>query len=358
MNFKWNEEQEMIRDMARDFGQSEVSKALVRQMEDDEKGFPAGLWKKMADLGWMGLPFPESYGGSGAGFMDLLVLLEEMGRACIPGPFFSTVLLAGMSILKGGSEEQKREWLPAIAKGDLIATLALTEPDFGFQPSCVKAQAVLEGNHYRLNGTKLFVPNAHIADRIIVVVRTLEGITLFLADSREEGIAIAPLKTISGEKECEIVLRNVKIPDKNILGQAGKGWDTVNQVLLRASIAKSAEIVGMAGKMLDMTVEHAKQRVQFGRPIGSFQIIQTYCAHMMTEVETSRLMAYQAGWMVDQGIPCAKEAAIAKGWASNACRRVAAFAQQIHGAIGFTGEYDLGLYYKRLKAAELALGDE
>jgi len=358
MNFKWNEEQEMIRDMARDFGQAEVSKALVRQMEDDEKGFPETLWRKMADLGWMGLPFPESYGGSGAGFMDLLVLLEEMGRACIPGPFFSTVLLAGMSIWEGGNEEQKREWLPAIAKGEWIATLALTEPDLGFEPPYVKAQAVLEGDHYRLSGTKLFVPNAHIADKIIVVARTPEGISLFLADSRSEGIDITPLKAISGDKECEVAFHGAKIPEKNILGQAGKGWDMVDRVLLRARIAKSAEIVGMAGKMLDMTVEHAKQRVQFGRPIGSFQIIQTYCAHMMTEVETSRLMTYKAGWMVDQGIPSAKEAAIAKGWASSACRRVAAFAQQIHGAIGFTGEYDLGLYYRRLKAAELALGDE
>jgi alkylation response protein AidB-like acyl-CoA dehydrogenase len=358
MNLQWNEEQEMIRKMARDFGESEVSKALVRQMESDERGFPESLWKKMADLGWMGLPFPEEYGGSGAGFVDLLVLLEEMGRACIPGPFFSTVLLAGMSIWEGGREEQKKEFLPRIARGDQIATLALTEPDPGFEPSDVKAQAVLEKNHYRLNGTKLFVPDAHIADQIICVARTAEGITLLLADSRSEGIGITPLKTISGEKECEVVFRDVKIPERNVLGSAGKGWDAVDQVLLRARIAKSAAIVGMAGKMLDMTVEHAKQRVQFGRPIGSLQIIQTYCAQMMTEVETSRLMAYKAGWMVDRRIPCVKEASIAKGWASSASRRVAAFAQQIHGAIGFTGEYDLGLYYKRLKAAELALGEE
>jgi alkylation response protein AidB-like acyl-CoA dehydrogenase len=358
MDFGFSEEQEMIKKMVRDFGETECPKSLVRQMEQDEKGFSADTWKKMAELGWMGLPFPEKYGGSGASFLDLMVLIEEIGRACVPAPFFSTVMLGGMTLLIGGSEEQKQELLPGISMGEIIVTLALNEVDAKYEPSAIKTEAVSEGQGFRINGTKLFVPDAHVARWIICAAKSSEGITLFLIDSKSKGVEITPLKTLAGNKECEVVLHDVQIPAKNVVGRPGKGWEIVEAVLTRAKVAKCVEIVGMAQKSLEMTVEHAKQRIQFGHPIGSLQIIQTYCANMMTDVETTKLITYEAAWMLSQGRPCAREVMIAKGWASSASRRVAALSQQVHGAMGFTAEYDLGLYYRRLKAAELVFGDE
>ena len=357
MNFGFSEEQEMIKEMVRDFGETECPKSLVREMEKDEKGFSEKLWKKMAELGWMGLPFPEPYGGSGATFLDLMVLAEGMGRACLPGPFFSSVVLGGMSILLGGREEQKQELLPRIASGEMIVTLALNEVDPRYEPSAIKTEAARDDQGFRINGTKLFVPDAHLANWIILAAKAKEGVTLFLVDPKSKGVEITLLKTFSG-KECEVVVRDVRVPEKNVLGGPGKGWEVVEGVLARAKMVKCAEIVGLAQRSLEMTAEHAKQRVQFGHPIGSLQIIQTYCAHMMTDVEATRLITYRAGWMLSQGVPCSREVTIAKGWASGASRRVAAFAQQVHGAMGFTEEYDLGLYYRRLKTAELLFGEE
>jgi alkylation response protein AidB-like acyl-CoA dehydrogenase len=358
MDFGFSDEQEMIKQMARDFGETECPKSLVRRMEEDETGFSADLWKKMAELGWMGLPFPEKYGGSGASFHDLIVLIEEMGRACVPGPYFSTVLLGGMTLLIGGSEEQKRDLLPRISTGEIIVTLALNEEDARYESSAIKTEAAIEGEKVLINGTKLFVPDAHVADWIICVAKTRGGITLFLIDPKSKGVEITSLKTLAGNKECEVVLRDVNASLKDVVGAVDRGWEIVEAVLARAKIAKCGEIVGMAQKSLEMTADHAKQRVQFGHPIGSLQIIQTYCANMMTDVETTRLITYEAAWMLNQGLPCNREVIIAKGWASGASRRVAALAQQVHGAMGFTGEYDLGLYYKRLKAAELIFGGE
>ncbi|MEW6034570.1 MAG: acyl-CoA dehydrogenase family protein [Chloroflexota bacterium] len=363
MNLALSEEQEMLRKMARDFLANECPKKLVREMEGDEKGYSPELWKKMAELGWMGLVLPEEYGGGAGTFLDLAILLEEMGRACLPGPFFSTVVLGALTLVDAGSEEQKRKLLPQVAAGKAILTLALTEPSATWNAGGVTLKAVHEGDHYLLSGTKLFVPDAHVADRLIVVARTgggkkpEEGITLFLVDARSPGIRFEVLKTIASDKQCEVAFDKVKVAAEDVVGKVGQGWEVVEKVLRRAAVAKCAEMVGGAQQVLEMTVQYAKDRVQFERPIGSFQAIQHHCANMVTDVDGARLIAYEAAWLVSEGLPCAKEVAMAKAWVSDAYRRVVVLGHQVHGGVGFTKDHDMELYYRRAKAGELAYGD-
>jgi len=363
MDFGLSEQQEMLRRMARDFLSTECPKQLVREMEEDEKGYLPELWQKMAQLGWQGLPFPEEYGGSGGTFLDLAVLLEEMGRACLPGPFFSTVVLGGLTILDAGNEEQKRESLPRIAGGERIMTLALTESSGRYDAADMGVEATLSKEQYVINGTKLFVPDAHIADWIICVARTSrgerpeEGITLFLVRSGSRGMVCNLLPSLAKDRQCEVVFDKVGVPEKNILGEADQGWIEVGKVLQRAAVAKSIEMVGGAQQVLELSVNYAKERVQFDRPIGSFQAVQHHCANMAVDVDTARLLAYQAAWRLSEGLPCELEVAMAKAWVSEACRRVASLGHQVHGAIGFTRDHDMQLYSRRAKAAEIAFGD-
>lgn len=363
MDFSLNEQQEMLRKMARAFLTQECPKSLVKEMAKDDKGYTPELWNKMSALGWMGLVIPEKYGGMGGNFLDLAVLLEEMGRACLPGPFFSTVILGGLTILEAGSEEQKKEFLPKITQGELILTLALTEPSASYSPDAAQVAAKAKNGSYIIDGTKLFVPDAHIADYLICVVRTRkgkspdDGISLFLVDVKNPRISCTLLKTIAGDKQCEVILDKVEVPKGNMLGELHQGWSYISQILEKATIAKCAEMVGGAQQALEMAVSYAKERVQFGRPIGSFQAIQHYCANMLTDVDGCRFVTYQAAWRLSEGLPAAREVSIAKAWTSEAFRRTTALAHQIHGAIGFTEDHDLPLYFKRAKSWELAFGD-
>ncbi len=356
MDFSLNEEQEMLRKMARDFLTDQCPKSLVREMAKDERGYPPELWKGMAGLGWMGLAFPERYGGSGGSFLDLTVLLEEAGRACLPGPFFSTVVLGGLTILEAGNEEQKQELLTKVSKGELLFTLALTEPGASNESSTIAVKAIPDNNNYIINGTKLFVPDAHIADYIICVARTTEGISLFLVDAKSSGIESTVLKTIDGNKQCELIFADVKVPKKEVLGELGHGWAAVEKVIERAKVAKCADMVGISQQALEMAVDYAKQRVQFGVPIGSFEVIQHYCADMAIDVDGSRFITYDAAWRLSEGISCAKEVAIAKAWVSEACQKVVSQAIHIFASIGMSEDHDMPLYFKRAKAAELAFG--
>ncbi len=363
MDFAFNEEQEMLKKMARDFLVAKCPKAFVREMEEDEKGYSADLWREMAEVGWLGLVFPERYGGIGGSFLDLAVLLEEMGRACLPGPLFSTVVLGGLTILDVGSEQQKKEFLPPISRGELIMTLALTEPSAGYDAASVDLRAVADKDEYILDGIKLFVSDAHICNYMICVARTREGepaedgITLFLVDAKSPGISYTLLKTIASDKQCEVVFDKVRVPKGNILGELDRGWSEVKRIMLRAAASKCAEMVGGAQQALEMTVSYAKERVQFDHPIGSFQAIQHHCANMATDVDGSRFVTYEAAWMLSEGLPCQKEVSIAKAWVSEAYRRVGLLGHQIHGGIGFTKDHDMQLYFRRAKAAELAFGD-
>ena len=360
MKLALTEEQEMLRKTARDFLTDKCSKKLVKQMEESDTGYSGELWQDMAELGWIGLAFPGKYGGGDMSFLDLAVLLEEMGRACLPGPFFSTVVLGGMSILGIGSEEQKQEYLPSLIRGQKIFTLALTEPGHhNYDASSITAKAARDDDNYIISGTKLFVPDAHIADYLLCVARAKPkgGITIFLVDAKGPGMKCTVLKTMAGDKLCEVVFDQVPVPRANILGRLSQGWGTVQKVIERAAVGKCCELVGNIQRVLEMTVDYAKERKQFDHPIGSFQVIQHYCADMATDVDSARFSTYQAAWMLREGLPCTKEVAVAKAWAVEASERVFALAHQIHGAIGVTIEHDLHYYTRRAKAAELAFGD-
>ena len=363
MDLGLSEEQEMLKTSARDFLQKECPKQLVKQLDESDEGYSPELWRKMADLGWIGLVFPEEYGGSGGSFLDLVVLFEEMGYNILPGPFFSTVVLGALAILTAGNEEQKKEFLPKVANGKMILTLALTEPSARYDAASVKTAAVAQNGEYVVNGAKLFVPDANVADCILCVARTKgevgpeDGITVFLVDGKSPGVKCTLLKTLARDKQCEVIFENVRVPKDNILGKLGGGWPVVENVLQKATVAKCAEMVGGAQAVLEMAVSYAKERVQFNRPIGSFQAIQHYCANMVTDVDGSRFVTYKAAWKVNEGLPAAMDVAVAKAWTSEAYGRVTLLGHQIFGAIGFTMDHDMHLYYRRAKASEMMFGD-
>lgn len=363
MNLVLSEEQEMLRTSGRDFLTDKLPKTTVKEIEQSEKGYSPELWQEIAGLGWMGLAFPEKYDGADMNFLDLAILIEEMGRACLPAPFFSTVVLGGLSILDAGSEAQKQEYLPRIAGGEAIFSLALTEPSARYDAAAVSVKATAQGDSYVLDGIKLFVPYAHIADYMLVVARTddkakpEDGITVFIVDAKSPGINTTVLKSMSPDKPCEVVFNQVNVAAANILGQLNQGWNVVQKILERAAVAKCCEMVGGMQQVLDMTVDYAKERKQFGRPIGSFQIIQHYAVDILTDMEGLRLSTYQAAWRVSEGLPCAEQVAIAKAWAGEASERVISLSHQIHGAIGWTVDHDLHYYTRRAKAAEATFGN-
>jgi len=363
MNLALSEEQEMLKKMASDFLTDNFPKKTVKELEASELGYSPDLWKQMAELGWMGLAFSDKYGGSGMSYLDLMILVEEMGRACLPGPYFSTVILGGFTINEAGSEEQKQRYLPGIASGADIWTLALTEPNGRYEAAAIETRATAGRDGYVISGTKMFVPDANVAGRMLVVARTDEkappekGLSVFIVDAKAAGVKSTVLKTIAEDKLCEVVFSAVKVPADALLGPLNGGWDIVKSIMRRAAVAKCCEMAGCIQQALDLTVSYSKDRKQFDRPIGSFQIIQHYCADMLADVEGTRLSAYQAAWMLSEGMACDLEVAVAKAWAGEACQRVMALAHQIHGAIGVTIDHDLQYYTRRAKAAEVTFGD-
>jgi len=363
MDLGLSEEQEMLKASARDFLQKECPKRLVRQLDESDEGYSSELWQKMAKQGWMGLVFPEKYGGNDGSLLDLTVLLEEMGYNIVPGPFFSTVVLGGLTILAAGSEEQKTEFLPKVASGEMILSLALTETTASYHAASVKTEAIARDGEYVITGIKLFVLNANVADYILCVARTKEtknpeyGITIFLVDAKSQGVKCNLLRTVARDKQCEVIFDNVTVPKKNIIGRPDEGWPIMKDVLEKATVVKCAEMVGGAQAALDMAVNYAKERIQFGRPIGSFQAIQHHCANMVTDVSGSRFITYKAACKVSEGLPAIADVAIAKTWTGEAYGRVTLLAHQIFGAIGFTMDHDIHLYYRQAKAGEIIFGD-
>jgi alkylation response protein AidB-like acyl-CoA dehydrogenase len=364
MDLGLDEQQEMLKRTARDFLEKECPKSLVRAMEEDERGYSPELWKKMADLGWQGLVIPEEYDGLGQSFLDLSILLEEMGRALLPGPFFSTVVTGALPLMQFGTPEQKKTYLPRIASGELIMTFAQTEASATYEPQGIReTKAVKQGDKFVINGTKLFIHNAHVSDVLLVAARTREGqdprdgITVFIVNAKDPGITYNQLKTIASDKQSEVTFKDVAVSQKDVLGQVDRGWEVVDHVMLWGAAAKCAEMLGGAQKVLDMTVDYAKQRVQFGRPIGSFQAVQHHCANMAVDVDGSRYITYEACWTLSEGLDARQLISMAKAWVSDAYRRVAATGHQVHGGIGFTKDHDMQLYFRRAKAGELAFGD-
>jgi len=364
MDFGFSEEQEMLRKSARDFLAKECAMTYVRQMMEDERGFRDEQWQQMAGLGWMGLILPEEHGGAGLDFVDLIVVLEEMGRVVLPGPFFSTVVLGGVALLEGGSAVQKKELLPKLAAGKLRVTLAQLEPSARWDAEGIALEARPAGGGYKLSGTKLFVPDAHTADLLIVAGRApgstgAEDVSLFLVDAKAPGVTTTLLKTMDQTRKlCEVALRDVSVPAERVLGPAGQGWKLLERVTDRGKVGLCAEMCGGAQKVLEMSVDYAKVREQFGRPIGSFQAIQHKCANMLVEVESSKSATYYAAWAVANDVPEGPlAAAMAKAYCSDAYRHTSGEGIQIHGGIGFTWEHDMHIYFKRAKSSEVTFGD-
>ena len=362
MDLTLTEEQEMLRKQARGFLENECPKSLVREMED-ERGYSPQLWRKMAELGWLGLVFPEEYGGIGGSFLDLTILLEEFGRALVPSPFLPTVVYCGLPILAAGTVEQKQDFLPKIAAGEIIMSLAWTEPSASYRPSGIAVEATPSGDDYIISGTKLFVPDAHIADWLLCVTRTgesekeEEGVTIFLMDAKSSGLSYTPLSSLASDKQFEVVFDGVRVPKRNMLGELDYGWEIMEKAMGKAAIAQCALMVGGAQQVLEMSVAYASERVQFGRPIGSFQAIQHKCANMSIDLDGARFTTYRAAWELSEGLPATTEVAIAKAWTSEAYRRICAEGHQIHGALGFSKDHDMQLYFRRAKVWEVTFGN-
>jgi len=365
MNFGFNDEQELLRSTARKFFDNECPSTMVRALMEDSSGMTPELWKKLAEQGWLGLIAPEEHGGMALGIVDLVVLLEEMGRAVVPGPFFSTVLLGGLALLEAGNDAQKKAWLPKICSGEARATLAWMEPSAEMGAAGITLPAAAKGSGFTLNGTKLFVHDAHTADVIVVAARTAsgqnpeDGISLFLVPTGTPGLAVTLLPTMDQTRKlCEVTLTNVALGGDAIMGALGAGGKALARVIDRATVGLCAEMCGGAQKVLDMTVEYAKIRHAFGRPIGSYQGVKHRAADMLVDVENSKSITYYAAWAMDEGVPEGPLAvSMAKAYVSDAYRRVSGAGIQLHGGIGFTWEHDLHLYFKRAKGSEFTFGD-
>ena len=363
MDTSFTEEQIMLRKSTADFLVEKYPEAKVREIEESDTGHDPEIWRGMAELGWMGLVIPEEYEGMGMTFQDLTIVLEEMGRNIAPGPFFCTVLEGAYPILDAGSEEQKKEFLPKIANGELIFTMALLEADDIHDASGIAVKATPKGDGFVINGIKLFVEQAINADYMIVVTRTREGaspedgITLFIVDAKSPGIHCEVIPTIGMEKLCEVSFKDVAVPKKNILGELDKGLPIVDKVMERAAIAKASESLGAMDGIVPMTNDYLKDRVQYDEPLARFQALQHIMADMFISLTTSKYLVYKAVWMESEGLPCAKEVAMAKSYVNQNYKELSRWMIRLYGGNGTHREFKPGLYYRRAKAASIAFGD-
>jgi alkylation response protein AidB-like acyl-CoA dehydrogenase len=362
MDFAFSEEQEMLRRSARDFLAKECSSKVVRKLMESSDPYDEGLWQKVAGLGWTALGIPEEYGGVGT-FLDLVVVLEEAGRALMPGPFFATMGLAVPAIIEAGTGAQKKEALGAIAQGTARATLAFTEPSGRWDAGSVTLTAKPSGGGWQLDGVKQFVPDAEAADYMVVAARTRgegeDGISLFLVKGRPKGMTVTSLKTLDQTRRWnEVRFDGIKLDAGSLMGAADKAWPHLKRALEWATAALCAEMVGGTQKVLETSTDYAKARHQFGKPIGIYQAVSHKLADMLVLSESGRSATYYAAWTVDADAPDRSLAAsMAKAYVSDAYRKVAGDGIQVHGGIGFTWEHDMHLYFKRAKSSEVTLGD-
>ncbi|HJT38438.1 MAG TPA: acyl-CoA dehydrogenase family protein [Actinomycetota bacterium] len=348
MDFDFSAEQYGLRDEARRFLERQCPVSHVREFLEDPSGWSRDLWKQMADLGWMALPFPEQYGGLGQSFLDLVLLLGELGRALAPVPFLSSVAWCGQIILAHGNDEQRARFLPQIASGDRIAALALSEQPQGFAPNSIELHATETGGGWRITGEKRYVLDAPAADLFLVAACVGDQNKWFVV---EEGARVRPQTTYDPTRCAGDVSFEDAVAEPLEAPMLHPG-------LQFATAALCAEMIGTAERILDMTVEYSKQREQFGRPIGSFQAIKHKCAEMATELEAARAAAYYACWAVSSGAEDAPLSThIAKSYCSDQLAHLAGEGVQAHGGIAFTWEHDMHLYLKRVKTAQVLLGD-
>jgi alkylation response protein AidB-like acyl-CoA dehydrogenase len=357
MNFAFSEEQEQLREIVKEFMTVKSPETEVRRLMETEAGYDESVWQQMAEqMGLQALIVPEEFGGSGYSYVELTVVLEEMGRRLLCAPFFSTVVLGANTLIHSGDDEAKAAHLPGIASGETIATLAFTEANGRWDEEGITATAAKDGDTWKISGTKMYVLDGTIANLLLVAARTDAGVSIFAVQGDADGVTRTALSTMDQtRKQAKIEFDGA---EGTLVGEDGAGWATISRVLDLAAVALAAEQVGGAQECLEMAVEYAKDRVQFGRPIGSFQAIKHKCADMLLEVESSKSAAYYAAWCaaeLNDELPSV--ASLAKAYCSEAYFHTTAENIQIHGGIGFTWEHPAHLYFKRAKSSELLFGD-
>jgi alkylation response protein AidB-like acyl-CoA dehydrogenase len=358
MDFDLSKPQKLLKDSARELLARQCKPERVRQLMETETANDDQLWREIADQGWTGLIIPEEHGGLGLGLLEMAVVSEEIGRACMPGAFLSTLFSSAL-ILRAGSPKQKANYLEAIAAGELKATVAQLETNASWDLEAINVKAERDNGNFRLSGRKLFVPDAAVADLVICVARNGESYTLVPVGRGTDGLQVKAMPSMDATRKIyEVMFNDVSVAETEVFGADGDARGALSQAIQVATVALCAEMVGGMQWILDTTVEYAKTRQQFGRPIGSFQAIQHLCADMLLMTESARSAAYYAAWALTEGAPAASSAvSIAKAYCSDAYREVGNRGVQIHGGIGFTWEHDLHLYYKRSKASEVMFGD-
>ena len=362
-----NEEEQMVKNLAREFLEAECPPRLAREMEKDDLGYPPELWQKMADLGWLGISLPEEHGGQGLPLTYLGIIMEELGRAIAPVPLHSTAM-AALAIAEAGSAEQQRQLLPRVSRGDLILTWAFTEQTPRFRPETIHAEAVPDGDDFILTGTKMFVDNFNVAEQCLVACRTAAatadadtdnpgaGLSLLLVDTASRGVSHTPLTTLAKDKQSKVFFDGVRVPQANLVGPRHQGWPIIQRMLDRGTALLCAQMVGAARKDAEMGIDYAKNRAAFGRPIAAFQSIQHICADMILWVDGGQLLTYEALWKMDQGLPASVEVSQAKAFCNDKCEAVVRSSQVIHGGMGFMMEFDLHLWFRRVTAWTMRLG--
>ncbi|MDH3603069.1 MAG: acyl-CoA/acyl-ACP dehydrogenase [Candidatus Tectomicrobia bacterium] len=362
MDIVLTDAQQMLKASARSFFQDACPKELVRQMETDDRGYPPELWRQMADLGWLAWPFPSRYGGADGNFFDLALLVEALGYAAAPTPFFSAIVLAGRLMLEAGTAAQKRELLPGIATGQTLLSLAYLEEDGDPEGASQGVTACQTANGFTLRGTKSFVPAAHAADQLLCVARTRpgrsasRGLSLFRLSPQDAAVHLRPMRTVAGSQQFDVTLSEAAIGQESLVGRLHGAGLPLQRTLLSATALKCAEMVGGAQAALDLTVDYTKQRVQFGRPIGAFQAVQHHCADMYRDLEMGRLLAYQACWLLSEGADARAAVSAAKLKLSRLYPAITQLAHQVTGGVGYYTEYPLELYTRRALAAANAFG--
>ena len=354
MDLEFSEEQRLVRDMTRAVLAEHCPLEVVRRMEDDPTGYPAGLWKQIDELGLAGMLIPEAHGGSAQSLLDAALVYEELGRALAPTPHFVSCVLAARILLEAGNEEQRSEWLARIGSGEAILTPAWLEPDRSDGPSGVALAARPDGGDFVLSGTKRHVPFARAADRLIVLARTPAGIDLFLVDPNAPGVRLAQQLTLGSDCQYRVDLREVRVPASARIGAPGTGWETWSAALRAGIVLLAAQAIGGAERALEITVEYAKTRKQFDKPLGAFQSLAHYMADASTRIEGGRTLVYEAAWNHAQGRSIAKLAPMVKLFACETYRDCTRVCQQIWGGVGFTIEYDIQLFFRRAEQLHLS----
>jgi alkylation response protein AidB-like acyl-CoA dehydrogenase len=360
MDLDWTEEQVVLRDMVRGVCAQYAPLEVVRQVEDDATGYPAELWKQLGELGLAGLLIPEEYGGSAQSALEAAIVYEEFGRSLAPSPHFVSAVISAGLLLAGGSEEQKRSWLPRIASGEAILTPAWLEPGNGFGPSGVQLRAKPDGDGFRLSGTKRHVLFASAAARLVVLARTgdaPEAVDLFLVDPRAAGVTLTQQRSLASDTQYQVDLADVRVAAADRIGAAGTGWKHFDAVMHDGIILLAALAMGGAERALEITVQYAKDRKQFDKPLGAFQAISHYLADAATAIDGGKTLVYEAAWARAGGRPIERLAPMAKLFACQTWRDVTAMCQQVWGGVGFTIEYDIQLYFRRAKQLQITWWD-